>query len=795
MSSISTSFDRTLTDDGDDRPEASSHNPLHLSSSSITTDFLSARSAHRSTRSNSSPSSSPIMGRNMISSPFTSIIRTDEGSSRSYMSGCSNTRTICGVEVPKQDTNSTHSNGTNHCWMSGRSLDCQEIAFAPVSPSAAASMNNASTSTHTTSSQSTHLTCWTTETKLARSQQRRKRLEGRFQRERSKRRTLEEDRDRVLDFVKGLLLEPEEETKIGETRSNNSKRGKRPRTKSMSSISLFLSQYEGKPQDQSDSYDSDEDELHCHNSPNQQDANSKQQEKEGWANTLRTFLQHPPIVAQQQWDDIKQEEAPQSPSPTASEYSSDSSYESEAEDEFPELPVKFRSIEELKSDEEVDDDEDDATEDNSISSITERDIRERDIRHAEELERHVEELENLHSRFEQSVQEHYEELDSMERRFRDESLKREDLLERALSYAEKLEASGHKKKKELTVTQSVLEQCAHEHFQKIEAIRRHQREELREQKKEILEECALRHAKELEHLQKSHEEELSKQFDKMMQKCTVQLSQALQMRRNRHDEELSKHRSIVLEESSLRHAKKVKTLKSRYERNIAKREKIHKNDLLLLTKKMKQEQLDRDKEDKTRRTSNRPMFEHPVQDETIEKLRTEVVEKDKAFQKLQDTLAAYESKIEVLENESATIRNDQAQALQAEERRHEEEQKRHAEEISTMRKSMEESETSMNEARSNDAIELRRLKEQLEETEQYHRQRLQKRASPSTCSSISINLDLTSPTVTTTPPSSCDSSLNGDDDQSVTTTDGSSQHSSSKEWELPIGRGVIVNSF
>ena len=700
------------------------------------------------------------------------------------MSGCSNTRTICGVEVPKQDTNSTHSNGTNHCWMSGRSLDCQEIAFAPVSPSAA-SMNNASTSTHTTSSQSTHLTCWTTETKLARSQQRRKRLEGRFQRERSKRRTLEEDRDRVLNFVKGLLLESEEETKIGDTRSKNSKRGKRP--KSMSSISLFLSQYEGKPQDQSDSYDSDEDELDCYNSPKQQDANSKQQEKEGLENTLRTFLQHPPIVAQQQWDDIKQEEASRSPSPTESEYSSDSSYESEAEDEFPELPVKLRSIEELKSDNEV---EDDATEDKSISSITEKDIREQDIRHAEELERHVEELENLHSRFEQSTQEHYEELDSIENRFRDECLKREDLLERALSYAERLEASGRKKKKELTATQAVLEQCAHEHFQKIEAIRRHQCEELREQKIEILEECALHHAKELEHLQKSHEEELSKQFDQMMQKCTVQLSQALQMRQDRHDEELLKHRSIVLEESSLRHAKKVKTLKSRYERDIARREKIRKKDLLLLTKKLKQEQLDGDKEDKTRRTSNRPMYEHPGQGETIEKLRTEVVQKDEAFQKLQDTLAAYESKIEVLENESATIRNDQAQALQADERRLEEEQKRHAEEISMLRNSMEESETSMNEARSNDAIELHRLKEHLEETEQYHSQRLQKRTSTSTCSSIPISLDLTSPTVTTTPPSSCDCSLNGDDDQSVVVTNESSQ-----EWESPIGRGIIVNSF
>jgi len=107
-----------------------------------------------------------------------------------------------------------------------------------------------------------------------------------------------------------------------------------------------------------------------------------------------------------------------------------------------------------------------------------------------------------------------------------------------------------------------------------------------------------------------------------------------------------------------------------------------------------------------------------------------------------------------------------------------------------LRNSMEESETSMNEARSNDAIELHRLKEHLEETEQYHSQRLQKRTSTSTCSSIPISLDLTSPTVTTTPPSSCDCSLNGDDDQSVVVTNESSQ-----EWESPIGRGIIVNSF
>jgi hypothetical protein len=517
-----------------------------------------------------------------------------------------------------------------------------------------------------------------------------------------------------LNFVKGLLLGSEEEKKIGDR--SNSKRGKRPRTRTMSSISLFLSQYEGNSHDQIDNYDSDEDEPDCYNSRNQ-DANSKQQEREELANKLRILREHPP-TEQQHWDDTQQKNPSRSPSPTESEYSSDSSYESEAEDEFSELPVKFRSIEELKSDEEVDDDDDDdATEDTAISSITEKDIRERDLNHAEELERHREELENLHNRFEQSTQEHYEEFDSMERRFRDESLKREDLLERALSYAEKLEASGRKKKKELTANQAALEQCAHEHFQKIEAIRRHQREELREQKKEILEESAVRHTKELEHLQKCHEEELTKPFDQMMEKFTFQLSHELQLLQDRHNEDLSKQRNIILEESSLHQAKELKALKSRYERDLADREKIH--------------------------------------DETIQKLRTEGVQKDEELQKLQ---------------------------------------------------------TSMNQARSNDAIELRRLKKQLEDTEHYHSQELQtalrqndsvveqanasKWFSPNaqiamSDASTSSYLDLTCPTVTTTPPSSCDSSLNGDDDQSVTTN--GSQRSSSEEWETTIGRGVIVN--
>jgi len=144
-------------------------------------------------------------------------------------------------------------------------------------------------------------------------------------------------------------------------------------------------------------------------------------------------------VQQEHWNDNMQEEPPGPPS--LQDFSDRSFYDtSEAEDEFPELPVRFRSLQELKSD---DDDVDDA-ENSSNLTITKTEIQERDLRHAEELERHVEELENLHRLFEESTQRHNAEIDYMEREFHVESQKREDLLEQALRYAEELEAADRK---------------------------------------------------------------------------------------------------------------------------------------------------------------------------------------------------------------------------------------------------------------------------------------------------------------------------------------------------------------
>ncbi len=110
----------------------------------------------------------------------------------------------------------------------------------------------------------------------------------------------------------------------------------------------------------------------------------------------------------------------------------------EIEDNFVELPVRFRSIVELK---------DDDGEADKISRICigDTEIQERDLRHAEELRRHAEELERLHKLFEEANQRHHAEINSLEQRFHDASQKREDLLEQALGYAERLEASSLKK--------------------------------------------------------------------------------------------------------------------------------------------------------------------------------------------------------------------------------------------------------------------------------------------------------------------------------------------------------------
>ena len=110
----------------------------------------------------------------------------------------------------------------------------------------------------------------------------------------------------------------------------------------------------------------------------------------------------------------------------------------ELEDEFLELPVRFRKLGELKSDE----NDDRVEEQTSKIIITKREMHEQNLRHAEELKRHAEELENLYSLIAKTTRRHNEEIDFMERSFRDDSQKREEILEQALSYAERLEASS-----------------------------------------------------------------------------------------------------------------------------------------------------------------------------------------------------------------------------------------------------------------------------------------------------------------------------------------------------------------
>lgn len=564
--------------------------------------------------------------------------------------GCSNTRTICGLKVSK------HSS-----WGSHGSVDCGDSNFTPMTSTASMT---ASVSSHTSISQSTHQTGWTLETKLARAQERRKRLEGRFQRERSKRKYSEDNRDQVLDFVKGLLLGFEREEEI------HSKRGKSLfqrkdnheidiSRRTMSSIRKFLLHYDGQSQLQSDptssSYDSDDDDVHCYYTPNR-DRNSEQEDGElseeefdpTEGDSVRSLR-----MLKDNLDDIHAEEEKRPQSPAETVYSSDSSYdESEAEDEFPELPVKFRSVQELKSDEERSDDETPG-EDTLLSNVTEKEWRERDIRHAKEIEQHQEELEKLHVRIERSTQEHFAEIDSMERRFRDESLKREDLLERALSYAERLEASSKRKSKELSAKQAALEQCAHEHFQKIEAIRREQREELCKQKEEAEKESAARHAKELKQFKERHEEELAYQVNRIMQECTMQQFDEMQKLQDRHREELLEGRNAALEESTVRHAEELKALKELHEKNLDDLVKFHENELLVRAQQQEQLQQDGAKTQLRILENNRLKLELGKQDATIERLETDCAQKDKELQKLRQSLVGYKAEIDALEKEGA----------------------------------------------------------------------------------------------------------------------------------------------
>ena len=104
-----------------------------------------------------------------------------------------------------------------------------------------------------------------------------------------------------------------------------------------------------------------------------------------------------------------------------------------AKDLFPLLPAELRNLGELKSDRYDDDEEQDM-------------IHERDLLHARvKVQRHANELEHLHGLLEEYTLQHNVEIESMKHQFHDESQKQEDLLNKALEYAKRLEDESQKR--------------------------------------------------------------------------------------------------------------------------------------------------------------------------------------------------------------------------------------------------------------------------------------------------------------------------------------------------------------
>ena len=680
----SVSLNRSFTDDGCDQPVATSHQ-------------ISRNPKDDTLFDSEEPSLSDILG---------------------YNDNC--TRNICGVKIQKGHS----ASGRNYIMSSQSSVDS---GSCPVSPTLSA---NNSVSSDSSASQS----AWTLETKLARSQERRKRIEGRFQRERSKRRSLEHDREQALKFVKGLLLGLEEQQ---DTSSSNNRQTLQC---TLSSIREFVLQQE-KHMSQNDqgssSHDDDFedcDDVDTFFTSKQQQEQPKQRESES-ARKLRMLIELPSPNLNEWNSDYEveeYEEALRAPSPT--EFSDDSSYDTvEAQDEFEELPVKFRSVEELRScGEEVDYEEEEED---------------------DELQQYKSELQSLQYKLSQQTQAYQEAIDSMKRQFTEESVKREDLLERALTYAEHLEDIGRNKSNEISSKQKDLEQLAHQHFQKIEGLRREHRKELREQEERVCKETAARHAKEIDNLKKLFEEELSNQ----------------------------------LKNSSARHAKETKALKKQHEIALDELASIHKNSMQVIRK----EEASADSRKLSLKNLENTKLLEALQerDVTIERLRAEGARKNEDLQTVKKTLMAHRSIISslekqrkingkelkkardiaeaaesssshnrvreledelrkrdarindledtILENkqlvkaqsdrntklqeelqervfEIATLRNEHSQAMSLLERRLAEEEKKHSRMISSLQQD------------GNDSVELQRLKKQLQEAEDCHSREMQK---------------------------------------------------------------------
>ncbi len=521
-----------------------------------------------------------------------------------------------------------------------------------------------------------------------------------------------------------------------EEKDNSSSDKKEPSQRTLSSIREFILQQERHiSQGEQGSSSHDEDFEDC------DDGNafftSEQQEEGDSARKLRMLIEVPSPDLRE-WDDDYEIEEYEEALRAPSEFSDDSSYDTvEAQDEFQELPVKFRSVEELRSlGEEFDHEEEEEEEEAE-----------------DELQRYKNELQNIRKKVNQLVQSHKDEIESMKRHFEEENLRREDLLERALTYAEHLEGIGRNKSDDISSKQKDLEQLAHQHFQKIETLRREHRNELREQEQKVSMETSARHAKEIDNLKNLFEEELSNQ----------------------------------LKNSNARHAKETKALKKQHEKALDELAVIHKN----LMKAIQKEKKSADSRKLSLKNLENTKLLEALQDRdaTIEKLRAEGARKNEDLQTVKKTLMSHRSIIQSLEKERkikgkelkkardiveaaesssihnkvreleeqlrkrdarindledvilenkqskkaqldrnsklqeqlqerafeiAALQNEHSQAMSLLERRLAEEEKKNARTISSLQQG------------GNDSLEVQRLKKQLQETEDYHDQEMQK---------------------------------------------------------------------
>jgi len=471
------------------------------------------------------------------------------------------------------------------------------------------------------------------ELQIVRSNERRKRIEGRYKRERMKRHSTEEDRDHLLKFVTSLLTV--EENSVGTSSSRKSQRGRKgndkdddneehneEETKDNDNCNLghahlirdFLLQYEiqqihnGNANDLHDTLDDldspmsqgrpklprwnsrqsgpkiaeivGQDQRGCNCNCHPEDPSKKknvrvrkvtdisdlEQEKRAGkdpnkqrAEQFQQKLIH--YCRQQGDDDDANIDHQQSQGDRNNCNGHSQNYDSSEEiDQFPEMPVRLRSIKELQTRGEWESfgGIGDISSCNDISRIPfddqrssssnchiDRVMRERDLQQARELERHAAELEELHLLIEKASKKHSKELKALEQKNAEERKKREELLEMALCHAEVLEATEREQAEQLNTKDRVLEDTIREHSEQLKNVRDNQSKEI----------AAKEYAKQLESFNRKHKEELE-QERKAAVKCVMEANrkhdEQLELIIKNHEEELRKERQAALKESALK---------------------------------------------------------------------------------------------------------------------------------------------------------------------------------------------------------------------------------------------------